>query len=116
MDRKDSYGNTSFVVEFKTGEKGYYTSKNENQNKFVVGQEADFNIEEKQGSKGVYYKITVPQADGKPFGGKPAIDPKTQMISFVASYIKDLVVADKVKMDDFEKQFNRIYSLLISKL
>lgn len=116
MDRKDSYGNTSFVVEFKTGEKGYYTSKNENQNKFVVGQEADFNIEEKQGSKGVYYKITVPQSEGKPFGGKPAIDPKTQMISFSASYTKDIIVAGKAGLQDFEKVFNQIYNVMISKL
>lgn len=116
MDKLDSYGNTSFIIEFDNGMKGFYTSKNPNQTKFVVGNVADFNIEEKQGSKGVYYKITVPQADGKPFGGKPAIDPKTQMISFSASYTKDIIVAGKAGLQDFEKVFNQIYNVMISKL
>lgn len=117
LDKLDSFGNTSFVIEFDNGDKGFYTSKSADQTKFVVGNVADYEIEVKQGTKGPYNKITVPQpAFMKPGGGKPVVEPRVQMISFTASYIKDLVVADKVKMDDFEKQFNRIYTLLISKL
>jgi hypothetical protein len=117
MDKLDNYGNTSFVIEFDNGMKGFYTSKNPNQTKFVVGNVADFNIEEKQGSKGVYYKISVPQTDVKSFGGgKAPIDPKVQMISFAMSYCKDCIVAGKVPLSDLEKEFNRIYNVMISKL
>lgn len=119
MEKKDNYGNTSFIIELDNGDRGYYTSKNEDQKKFVVNQESEYLIEQKQGSKGTYYKISIPQADGggKSFGGgKVQVDPKVQMISFATSYVKDLVVSGKINMEDFEKQFNRIYNLMISRL
>lgn len=117
MEKKDSYGNTSFLLEFKNGDKGYYTSKDENQTKFIVGQESEYNIEEKVGSSGKpYFKISLPQINKPSFGGKPSIDPRVQMISFAAAYTKDLVVAGKFSMNEFEKEFNRIYNIMTSKL
>lgn len=116
LDKLDSFGNTSFIIEFDDGTKGFYTSKNPDQNKFIVGNVADFELEVKQGSKGPYNKITVPNTGQQFKGSKPPVDPKIQMIGFTAAYVKDLVVADKVKLEDFEKQFNRIYSFLISKI
>lgn len=119
MAQKDSYGNTSFIIEMDNGDKGFYTSKDENQKKFVVGTETEYNIEEKQGKKGIYYKITLPQAEGggfKPGGGRPAVDPKVQMIGFAAAYSKDLVVAGKGELKDFPMIFEMIYSEMIAKL
>ena len=118
MDKKDTYGNTSFVVEFDNGDKGFYTSKQENQTKFVIGQENEYNIEEKQGSKGVYYKVTPPQSENKfnGGGGKPSIDPRVQMISFSMSYAKDLAVGGKIGIQDLEKYFDIIYNKMTSKL
>lgn len=118
MDKLDSYNNTSFVIELDNGDKGFYTSKNPDQKKFIVGNVADYMIEEKQGSKGPYFKITVPQ-DAPTFKGgfgKAPVDPKVSMISYAGSYTKDLVCAGKVQMSDFEKEFNKMYSLFISKL
>ena len=118
MDKKDNYNNTSFIIEFDSGDKGFYTSKVEDQKKFIIGNVADYAIEEKQGSKGPYYKITVPgDAVAKSFGGgKPQVEPRIQMISFAAAYTKDLVVAGKFGMQDFEKEFNRIYTVMTSKI
>ena len=118
LDKLDSFGNTTFVIEFDEGTKGFYTSKYSDQTKFIVGNVADFEVEQKQGSKGPYNKITLPQAQGfKPGGGaRPQIEPRIQMISFAAAYTKDLVVAGKVGVPDFEKEFNRIYNVMISKI
>lgn len=118
MDKKDSYGNTSFIIELDNGDKGFYTSKNEDQKKFIIGQEAEYNIEEKQGKNSTYFKISIPQSEGggKSFGGRPAPDPKTQMIGFAMSYTKDLVVAGKVGIQDLEIEFLRIYNAMTSKL
>lgn len=116
MDKKDTYGNTSFIIEFDNGDKGFYTSKTEDQKKFIIGNVADYEVEVKQGSKGPYNKITVPQQDGFGKPGKVLIEPRVQMISFSMSYCKDLIVAGKVSMPDLESQFNRIYSAMISKL
>jgi hypothetical protein len=115
MDKKDTYGNTSYIIELDSGDKGFYSSKDENQKKFIVGNVADYQIEEKQGSKGPYFKITVP-GDAAPKFGKPQIDPRVSMISYAGSYVKDLVVAGKVELKDYETQFNKMYTLFISKL
>lgn len=118
MEKKDSYGNTSFIIEFDNSDKGFYTSKDEEQKKFVVGQESEYQIEEKQGSKGIYYKITIPQTNKPAFtgGSRPAQDPKVQMIGFAMSYTKDLIVAGKVQLKDLGMQFEVIYNEMISKL
>lgn len=118
MDKLDSYGNTSFVIEFDNGDKGFYTSKNSEQTKFIVGNVADYIVETKQGSKGPYNKITTPQAANVfvKGGGKPQVEPRIQMISFAMSYCKDCVVAGKIPLGDLEKEFNRIYNIMISKI
>ena len=117
MDKKDSYGNTSFVIEFENADKGFYTSKAEDQKHFVVGQEAAYNIEEKTGSTGkVYFKVTVPQSQKQwsgGGGGKPQIDPKVQMISFAHSYAKDLVTAGKVEVKDLSKTSKEIFKSMV---
>lgn len=118
MDKQDSYGNTSFVIEFQDGLKGFYTSKDPNQTKFVVGQETEFIVEERDGKNGKKYnKITLPQTQ-KPFsgGGRPAPEPRVQMISFAAAYTKDLIVAGKVPLAEFGITFEMIYGEMINKL
>lgn len=115
----DNYGNYSFIIELDNGDKGFYSCKKEDQSKFVVGQDVEYNIEEKTGGTGKKYnKISIPQTEGaKSFGGgRPQQDPKVQMISFSMSYAKDLIVGGKVGIDDLEKTFNKIHSLMISKL
>jgi hypothetical protein len=118
LDRLDTYGNTTFIIEFKDSTKGFYTSKDPEQKKFIVGQETEYNIEEKEGKKGKYNKITIPQPVGKPAfgGGKPAVEPRIQMISFAAAYTKDLIVAGKVPLGEFGVTFEMIYGEMISKI
>jgi hypothetical protein len=117
MDKKDSYGNTSFIIELSNGDKGFYTSKNENQNNFTVGSDATYVIEEKDGKEGKkYFKITTPKKDDFKPGFKPQQDPKTQMISFAMAYTKDLVVGGKLQYEDIEKGFENIYKIMTSKL
>jgi len=116
MDKKDDYGNSSFIIEFENGDKGYYRSKDELQTKFIANNVADYVIEEKIGSKGKYYTVKPPQAEKPAFGGRPVQDPKTQMISFAMAYTKDLVVGGKVNLSDLPKTFELLYTLMISKL
>jgi hypothetical protein len=118
LDRLDTYGNTTFIIEFKDSTKGFYTSKDPEQKKFIVGQETEYNIEEKEGKKRKYNKLTIPQPVGKPAfgGGKPAVEPRIQMISFAAAYTKDLIVAGKVPLGEFGVTFEMIYGEMISKI
>lgn len=118
MDKKDSYGNTSFIIEFDNNDKGFYTSKNEDQKNFIQGTEATYNIEEKEGKEGKkYYKVTMPQT-GNAFNkgaGKPyvPIDPRVQMVSFSTSYAKDLVVGGIVPLKDLSKTTEEIFNNMI---
>lgn len=122
MDKKDSYGNTSFVIEFDNSDKGFYVSKDENQTKFSIGKETEYTIEQKVGKTGAtYYKISLPQSEQQPGGwqkggGKPAIEPRIQMISFAMAYTKDLVVAGKVELKELPIHFDVIYNEMISKI
>jgi hypothetical protein len=122
-ERRPGYNDTSFTIEFDNGDKGFYSSKDEDQKRFVVGQEAEYNIEEKDGKNGKkYFRITSPldpapiQYRGAGGGGRPQIDPKVQMISFAAAYTKDLIVAGKIDIQSFGSQFNTIYNTMISKI
>lgn len=118
-DKKDSYNNVSYSIEFANGDKGFYSTKDEDQKKFVVGSDAEYVIEQKTSQKGsVYFKITLPQSEQPAFkgGGRPAVDPRIQMIGFAMSYTKDLIVADKVKMSDLGSTFEVIYNEMTSKL
>jgi len=119
FDKRDNYGNFSFSIEFDNGDKGYYTSKFEDQTKFVVDKEVEYIIEEKEGkNNNKYYKITLPDTSGSKsfWGGKPQIDPRVQMISFAMSYTKDLVVGGKLELNKLPDQFNVIYKLMTEKL
>lgn len=119
MDKKDNYGNTSFIIDLENGDSGFFRSKDENQTKFAVGQETEYNIEEQTGQTGKkYYKITIPQSEKPSFGGggRPQQDPRVQMISFAMAYTKDLVVAGKVELKDLGTQFDILYNEMIGKL
>jgi hypothetical protein len=116
LDKLDNFGNTTFIAEFDNGEKGFYTSKNPEQTKFIVGNVADYILEVKEGSKGPYNKITVPQTTPvflKGGGGKPPIDPRAQFIGFSAAYAKDLVVADKLPIGDMNAIAEKIFNNMI---
>lgn len=122
FDKKPGYNDTSFSIEFENGDKGFYSSKVEDQKSFVSGQDAEYNIEEKTGKNNkTYFRITSPLDPAPSFksgggGGRPQVDPKVQMISFAASYTKDLIIGGKVEMKDFEPAFNRLYTIMISKI
>lgn len=118
FDKKDSYGNSSFSIEFENSDKGFFSTKDENQTKFVVGKESEYEITEKQSTKGsTYYKITLPQTEQTAFkGGRPQVEPRIQMISFAMSYTKDLIVAGKVELKEISTTFDIIYNEMLGKL
>jgi hypothetical protein len=99
-----------FEVHFENGEYGTYMSKSLDQNKFVVGQEADYTRDSKQATGGAMYYTIKPVQPQQQFGGggKPAYqkDPETEKRIARMSVLKvagDLVVNGVVKMHDLTK-------------
>lgn len=103
-------------VELDNGDKGQIGSKEQMPAKLNPGSELNYTIEITD--KGNKIKAIVPQQQGGGWSGnkKAAPEPRVQMISFAMAYTKDLIVGGKVSMNDLEKEFNRVYNIMISKL
>lgn len=104
-------------VELDNGDKGQIGSKEQMPAKLNPGSELNYTIEITD--KGNKIKAIVPQQQGGGWSGgakKSAPEPRVQMISFAMAYTKDLIVGGKVSMNELEKEFNRVYNIMISKL
>jgi hypothetical protein len=98
-------------LEMDNGDKGSIGAKQKNPDKLAPGSDLTYTIE--SGQYGNKIKAVTP-AGG--FAGKKGPDPKTQIIGFSMSYAKDLIIADKVKIDQLPQLFEKIYNLMASKL
>jgi hypothetical protein len=96
------------------GDNGQIGSKEKMPVKLNPGTELTYTIEET--SRG--NKIKAVMAPNAFTGGRKfqQEDPKVKMISYTGSYVKDLIVAGKVPLSDFEKEFNRMYNIFISRI
>lgn len=121
FDKVDNYGNTSFSIEFDNGDKGFYSTKTPDKIPFIAGNVADYVIEqiEKKDKTGFYNKIKVPgEPQAQASGGfqRKSVDPKVQLAGYAASYTKDLIVAGKVGVQEFEKYFEIIFTTMGKKI
>jgi hypothetical protein len=98
-------------IDLDNGDTGQIGTKEKMPSKLNPGSELTYTIEST--SRG--NKIKAVTSNFKP-GGRPPVDPRIQMISMAMSYSKDLIVADKVKIDLLEKTFERIYNIMIAKI
>jgi hypothetical protein len=120
FDKVDNYGNTSFSIEFDNGDKGFYSTKTPDRIPFIAGNVSDYVIEqiEKKDKTGFYNKIKVPGEPAQAGGGfqRKSVDPKVQLAGYAASYTKDLIVAGKVGVQEFEKYFEIIFTTMSKKI
>jgi hypothetical protein len=107
-------GNTVYYhdIELDNGDKGSIGSKEKMPARLNPGQELTYTIDNG--------KIKAVQAaagaGGFNGGGKKGPDPKVQIVGFAMSYAKDLIIADKVKIDQLGATFDKIHSLMAAKL
>ena len=119
----DEYGNFTFTVTFDNNDCGFYTTKSDKAEPFVVEQEAEYEIEEKEGRNGKYFKIKRPnQGKGNwSGGGGKTYTPKTpEQIKFetrlgarsmVLRYACDLFIADKIKYEEIGATYDTLLGL-----
>lgn len=53
-----------FIVTFANEDCGTFTTKAQNQDRFIVGKEVNYTIEQKQGKKGTYYAVKLATTEG----------------------------------------------------
>lgn len=98
-------------IELDNGDKGSIGSKEKMPSKLNPGSELTYTIAE-----GKIKAVMPPQQGGFGGGRKGGPDPKTQIIGFAMAYTKDLIVADKVKIEHLPAMFEKIHNLMASKI
>jgi len=100
----------SSIITFNDGSFGTYTHDGQVQDYFKVGEEAEFEAK----NMGTWWKLIKPRKkwDKHPGGWVPKSpeEVKRDNISFAAGYVKDLVIADKVKIEDFGSILSQMMS------
>lgn len=109
-------GNTVYYhdIELDNGDKGSIGSKEKMPSRLNPGQELTYTIEHSSNGNKIKAVNTAPAFGGG--GGKKGPDPKVQIVGFAMSYTKDLIVADKVKVDQLPAIFEKIHALMAAKI
>jgi hypothetical protein len=120
----DEHGNFTFIVTFDNKDCGYYTTKSDKAEPFVVDQEAEYEIEEKEGKNGKYFKVRRPQQNKGGWsggGGKSAYVPKPpeqikqetrlNARSMLMRYAIDLWIADKTDASKIQETYEQLASI-----
>ena len=95
---------------------GYYSSKKKDQNKFVAGQEAEFDVEVQTGRNGVFNKIKpVMQNKGYSNYGRSVQREQSKYSGFAMSYAKDLVVAGVINMEQLYSEAQCMIDWMVQK-
>lgn len=101
-----------FSVEYD-GKSAYYSSKKKDQTKFVKGQEAEFTEEKRSGDNGEYLVVKPIYAGGNSNFGKQLKREQSKYSGFAVSYVKDLIIADKLKISDWESASKKIFQFMV---
>ena len=94
-------------------QRGFYSSKKKEQNKFIAGQEAEFNVEEKKNDRGTYFVIKPAHAGQFSGFNKNLKREQSRYSGFAVSYCKDLIIADKLDIKDWEKASKKIFNFMV---
>lgn len=93
---------------------GFYSSKVQNQNKFVKGQEAEFTEEAMTGKNGPYTKIKPLQQGRQSNFGRALKREQSRYSGFAMAYAKDLVVAGKITHDEMYAEAQCMFDWMIT--
>ena len=91
-----------------------YCSKKKEQTHFKAGQECEF-IEETKITKNGEMTIVKPPPQGGKFSNyhKDIKREQSKYSGFAVSYVKDLIIADKIEIADWSKASRKIFKLMV---
>ena len=112
----DKYGvKFKFTIGYD-GKEGYYSSKSKDQKKFIEGQEAEFTEEKRTWSDGRPYIIIKPvyANAGNSNYGRQLKREQSKYSGFAVSYVKDLIIAEKIPIDQWESASKKIFNFMVA--
>ena len=92
----------------------YYSSKSQEQTKFVAGKEAEFTEETKTGQKGSYIIIKPFFQNRQSNYGKAIKKEQTRYSGFAVSYAKDLVVSGQLPREELPIYATMLFDLMVN--
>lgn len=92
----------------------FYSSKSKDQNKFIVGGEAEFTEETRETNRGNVLIIKPIQPDRQSNFGKALKREQSRYTTMGASYVKDLIIAGKVDIKDWERATEKIVKFMFN--
>ena len=92
---------------------GSYLSKKQEQNYFEAGKECDFDVTEREYQGNTYYNVK-PQKQGNfsPYNKKLKQE-QSRYSGFAVSYCKDLIIADKLPLAQWESASKKIFNFMV---
>lgn len=106
----DQYGNYASKIIFTDNTSGVYAHKELENGLFFPGKESEFEAE----NKGTYYRLRKVKTAYSPGGGKAGWVPRSKAevkhdsVSYSAGVVKDLVVAGKIKVEEFSEYLAKV--------
>ena len=92
----------------------YYSSKKKEQTYFIPGKEAEFTEEIKESKNGKYTTIKpVNSFAGNSNFTRALKKEQSKYSGFAMSYAKDLVIADKIKLDQISDYTKKMFTLMV---
>lgn len=117
---KETEGQFGAQFNFKItyGDKSaFYTSNSRDQKKFVEGVETEFNEESRLSKAGKKYNIVKPiyEQGGNSKWSKAIKVEQSKYSGFAMAYAKDLVVADKIEIEQMYVEAQRMIKWMVEK-
>ena len=93
---------------------GSYLSKNKEQNYFIEGEEVEFTEEEKIWNGQVYYDLKPIRQNKQSNYSRAVKKEQSRYSGFAVSYVKDLIIAGKIEVKDWEKASEKIFNFMVN--
>ena len=102
-----------FEIEYE-GKKGFYSSKRKDQTKFKEGAISEFteDVQVKDGNEFIIIKPVYNQMQSS--FGKALKREQSRYTTMGASYVKDLIIAGKIDIKDWEKATEKIVRFMFN--
>lgn len=90
-----------------------YLSKDKDQKHFIQGEECEFTEEEKEFNGQIYFNVKpIPKVKQNGYA-KAVKKEQSRYSGFAVSYVKDLIIAGKIDIKDWEKASEKIFKFMV---
>ena len=103
----------SHKIQYDEDKQGFYSSKKKDQTYFKVGEEAEFTEEFKESRQGTYTVLKPIRQGSFSNYNKNVKKEQSRYSGFAVSYVKDLIIADKLEMKQWESASKKIFDFMV---